>query len=158
WTTSLAPVVEVTGSDPNGLPDGTTVTIDADLNGDGDFLDAGEAGYATGTLHGGAAFITLPAFSGLGTYSLQARVTDPAGNQGTSPIVGLRITDENAPPPPVFTGISPDTGLFANDQLTPSQNLTLSGLGAAGATITLYRVGLTGSLGTTTANSSGAWS
>ncbi len=83
-TGSLAPVVQVTATDLNGLPDRTTVSIDVDKNNDGNFTDAGESGYASGTLTGGAASITLPALSGTGTYPMRARVSDRAGNQGTS--------------------------------------------------------------------------
>jgi RHS repeat-associated protein len=93
-TTSLAPVVTVTAVDPNNtLPDGTQVRIDVDLNNDGDFSDPGESSYTTGTLTGGVATITLPAMSGAGTYPIQARVTDLAGNEGTStPTGSITIT------------------------------------------------------------------
>jgi YD repeat-containing protein len=49
--------------------------------------------FATGTLTDGHATIKLPKLgSGTGTYSLDARVTDLAGNQGTSATVTLSVT------------------------------------------------------------------
>ena len=61
------------------------------------------------------------------------------------------------PPVPAITAISPDTGYSSTDQITYSQNLTLSGTGPTGATITLYRTDLGTSIGTATV-SSGTWS
>jgi hypothetical protein len=57
------------------------------------------------------------------------------------------------PAAPVFTGISPDTGLSSTDQITNSQNLTLSGTAAANAGVTISRADL-GVIGSTTANGS----
>jgi RHS repeat-associated protein len=83
--------VSVTAWDLNGLPNGTTVTLDVDTNNDGNFTDPGETGYASGSLTDGAATITLPTLPGLGTYTLEARVTDRAGNQGTSATATLQV-------------------------------------------------------------------
>src|SRR5207245_3840866 len=58
--------------------------------------------------------------------------------------------------PPVFTGISPDTGSSSSDQITTSQNISLSGTSAVSATVTVSRADV-GVLGTTTANGSGNW-
>jgi RHS repeat-associated protein len=96
-TTSLGPQVQVTASDLNGLPDGTAVALDVDLNGDGLFTGPGETGYASGTLHAGAATITLPLLPGTGTYQLRARVTDRAGNQGTSAVQTLQVGTVSSP-------------------------------------------------------------
>lgn len=52
YTESLTPEVTVTARDPFGVWPGSTVTLDVDLNGDGDYVDAGEAGYARGYLGG----------------------------------------------------------------------------------------------------------
>jgi RHS repeat-associated protein len=62
------------------------------------------------------------------------------------------------PAPPVFTGVSPDTGSSSSDQITSSQNLTLSGTALPGATVTASRRGV-GVLGSVTANAvTGVWS
>ncbi len=90
---TLAPTVFVTASDAVGIPANATVSIDVDLNDDGNFTDPGEAGYATGTLVNGQAIIKLPQLPALGTYTLEARVTDLAGNQGTSPSPTLFVVD-----------------------------------------------------------------
>src|SRR5205823_5425898 len=58
-TYDLTPEVRVVATDLHGLADGTTVTLDVDLNNDGDFLDASESGYTTGTLTGGLALLEL---------------------------------------------------------------------------------------------------
>jgi RHS repeat-associated protein len=61
------------------------------------------------------------------------------------------------PPPPVFTGVSPDTGSSSSDQITTSQNLTLSGTATPSGTVTISRAGV-GILGSVTANAtSGTW-
>jgi hypothetical protein len=60
------------------------------------------------------------------------------------------------PASPTLTTITPDTGLYNNDQITTGQNLTLSGLAAAGATTPLSRAGV-GVPGSITANGSGVW-
>jgi RHS repeat-associated protein len=81
---TLSPTVQVTASDLGGIPANATVTLDVDLNNDGNYTDSGETGYATGNLVNGQAIITLPQLPSTGTYTFQARVTDKAGNQGTS--------------------------------------------------------------------------
>ena len=83
-TTSLGPEVAVAAQSLLGFPAGATVTLDVDKNNDGDFLDPGETGYATGTLANGHVLIRLPALPSTGTYRVRARVSDLAGNQGTS--------------------------------------------------------------------------
>ncbi len=83
-TYDLTPEVGVVATDLNGIADGTTVTLDVDLNNDGDFADTGETGYASSTLTGGLALFELTPALALGTVKLRARVTDKAGNEGTS--------------------------------------------------------------------------
>ena len=91
-TASLAPEIEVWASDLVGFAPGATVSIDADRNGDSDFDDPGEIGYATAALADGYVRITLPSFSGTGAYHLRARVSDLAGNEGTSAAANITIT------------------------------------------------------------------
>jgi RHS repeat-associated protein len=87
----------VTANDLNGLPDGTTVTVDVDLNNNSSFSDPGETGYTSGTLTGGAATIVLPALPGTGTYPVRVRVSDLAGNQATSSITNVVVTTATSP-------------------------------------------------------------
>jgi RHS repeat-associated protein len=96
-TPSTGPRVVLTGSDSNGLPDGTAVAVDVDLNNNGSFSDPGETGYTSGTLTGGAAVIPLPALPGLGTYPVRVRVSDRAGNQATSTPTNVVVTSATSP-------------------------------------------------------------
>ncbi len=137
-TASRAPQVRVNASDLNGLPNGTTVTLDVDTNNDGNFTDAGETGYAAGTLTDGWVNITLPTLSGQGTYTLQGRVTDLAGNQGTSATVSLQVV---AGSPWSVTGqalsqLDPSgdaVSQLGNAMLSQPIDLTQSGGGGLGA-------------------------
>jgi hypothetical protein len=81
---SLSPVVTVTASDLIGLPPSAAVTLDVDLNNDGNFSDTHETGNATATLTNGYAAVPLNYITTTGTYRVRARVTDLAGNEGTS--------------------------------------------------------------------------
>jgi RHS repeat-associated protein len=83
-TSSYAPVVQVTATDLNGLPDGTSVTVQQQNGGSWTTI-------ATGSLTGGTASITLPSFGAIGSYTLRAQVSDQAGNQGTSSTVNLTV-------------------------------------------------------------------
>src|SRR6266404_1222608 len=96
-TTSFAPVVTVQASDLVGIPPNATVTIDVDTDNEGDFTDSGETAYAGGTLSAnGTATITVPV-TATGTYKLRARVTDMAGNEGTSSIQTMLVTTVTNP-------------------------------------------------------------
>ncbi|MBI1918883.1 MAG: SBBP repeat-containing protein [Planctomycetes bacterium] len=59
-------------------------------------------------------------------------------------------------PPPVLTTITYDSGSSNSDQITNDQTLTLSGTAQANAMVTLDLAGV-GTIGTTTADSSGLW-
>jgi RHS repeat-associated protein len=80
------PRIVVTVSDPlpsGGFPPTATVTLDA---------TPGGTGYATATLvNGQAVFTNYTAFTPGTTVQLQARITDAAGNQGTSANSSVQI-------------------------------------------------------------------
>lgn len=59
-------------------------------------------------------------------------------------------------PGAAVTGISTDTGAFANDGITSDANLALNGTAPAGASVSISRAD-TGSLGSVAANASGQW-
>src|SRR5262249_35430053 len=80
----------------NGLPNGTTVTLDVDKNNDGNFTDPGESNYASGTLTNGWATLTLPALSALGTYPMRAHATDLAGHLATSALATVVVASDTA--------------------------------------------------------------
>jgi len=89
-----------------------------------------------------------------GTITVEAYATDAAGNQ--SGTVSRTITLDNAAPAaPVITGFTENSGNGADDT-TNDNTPTLTGTADAGATIEIFESGA--SLGTTTADGSGAWS
>jgi len=97
-TTDFGPEVRVVATDLIGVPVTTTVTLDADLNNDNDFADPGEAGYQTATMTAGlAVFAVSPAVTTTGTRKLRARVTDLAGNQGTSAAATVTVVATASP-------------------------------------------------------------
>src|SRR5262249_55840631 len=81
-TYDTTPTVRVTATDLN-LAASTTATVDVDLHNNGIF-GAGETNYASGTLTNGVAIITLPTALSIVTVGMRARVSDKAGNEGTS--------------------------------------------------------------------------
>jgi len=97
FTNDTTPSVTVAATDDgSGVPDGTAVALDVDLNNNGDFADAGEADYVTSTLTAGSAvFDVAPALTE-GTHRLRARVSDEAGNEGTSDISTI-VVDTTRP-------------------------------------------------------------
>ncbi|MBA4191276.1 MAG: hypothetical protein C0467_25115 [Planctomycetaceae bacterium] len=79
------PTITVSATDSGGIAESSTVTLDVDLNNDGDFSDSGETGYATAPLVGGiATFNSYTSLTANTTVRFQTRVTDLAGNEGTS--------------------------------------------------------------------------
>ena len=68
-TSSITPLATVTASDTgSGVPDGTAVALDVDLNNDGDFSDTGETDYTPSALVSGTTtFAVTPALAE-GTY------------------------------------------------------------------------------------------
>ena len=79
-------------------------------------------------------------------FGINARIrsvtTGPHGPQFTLEVCGRE--DQLAfltkigplPPPPVISSVSPDTGLYNNDQITsPSTSISLSGTATPGATV-----------------------
>ncbi len=107
--TSLNPMVTIQASDAlAGFPANATITLDVDLNNDGDFTDAGESGYATlnlGNAYGdksGTVSLPLPtALPAAATYGIRARITDIAAVQGTSAAVTTTVTLSSVWPDPI---------------------------------------------------------
>ena len=89
--------VTVLVSDPNGIPDGTTVYLDVDLDDGTDFSGSGESGYTTATTVGGlATFDIAPALTVGSTVRLR-RADNLAGVQGTSSMQSLTINSVGSP-------------------------------------------------------------
>ena len=92
---STVPQVLVTASDLWGFGGTTTVTLDVDLNNDGDYSDPGETGYATTAMTFGSATFSGYSALSVGTVKMRARMSDAAGNEGTSS--SLTVTVSSAP-------------------------------------------------------------
>ena len=118
---------------------------------------ATEIGTATANASGGWSYTTGALATG--SHSLTARATDAAGNTGAASSV-VTVSTAAAPPgprpdAPKIISFSNDSGT-AGDGVTNDNTVTLTGTAAAGSAIRVYD-GAT-QIGTTTANSSGAWS
>jgi hypothetical protein len=81
-TVDPTPQLIVTATDNYGLSATTTVTLDVDLNNNGNFTDTGEWGYRTATMTNDVAVFNLSPALTAGTYPMRARVDDLAGKQG----------------------------------------------------------------------------
>ncbi|MBU6315942.1 MAG: putative Ig domain-containing protein, partial [Acidobacteria bacterium] len=99
--------------------------------------------------------LTVPNTVGVGSHTIGILAASPFH---VSFDIQQSFTLVVAPPVtiPSFTGISPDTGASATDQLTNNAAFTVSGTADANAAIKLYLGGAL--VGTTTANGSGNWS
>jgi Big-like domain-containing protein len=86
------PQLVVVATDLVGLPATATVTLDVDKNDNGSFSDPGETGYQTATMTNGVAVFNLSPALSPGTYPMRARVSDLAGNQGTSAVVTMTLS------------------------------------------------------------------
>ncbi|MFO0804139.1 MAG: RHS repeat-associated core domain-containing protein [Gemmataceae bacterium] len=110
-------VVQASDNVMGGLPATGTVTLDADLNNDGDFTDPGEAGYATATISNGfAAFTSYPYFTPGTTVGIQFTVADSASNTVTTTPTVIVIptspgTGDPGPVTPTTTTVTIGGGL-----------------------------------------------
>jgi PhoPQ-activated pathogenicity-related protein len=95
FTADVTPLVTVTATDAAGLPDGTIVNLDVDLNDDGDFSDPGELGHTQSTLFAGSStFQITPALertTELYKVNLRARVKDTDAVAGSSEVLPLGV-------------------------------------------------------------------
>jgi len=108
-------------------------------------------GTATAGTDGSWSFTSSTTLSS-GVHYFTATATDTAGNVSAS---SSTWTIDSSVTVPTITGISSDTGTSSSDGITNDKTLILSGTADAGATITVYLGG--SSIGTTTADSTGAW-
>lgn len=87
-------------------------------------------------------------------HNLTASATDASGNVSQAS-AALKVTvDSVAPAVPKIASFQPDTGT-SGDGITNANRLTLAGTAEAGSTVNVFDG--TTSIGTTTANASGAW-
>ena len=93
----------------------------------------------------------------VGAHNLSATATDLAGATSASsgdPVVTITSSSAPAPNAPVILSASPDSGPVSN-LTTTSNELTLTGTGAANTTITVFDGA--SQVGTTTTNAHGVW-
>ena len=91
-----------------------------------------------------------------GSHSLTAKAIDTAGNVSAAGSLALTV-DTAAPATPTLSlSAASDSGSSDTDRITKVTTPTLTGTAEANSTVTLYEGGTV--LGTTTADSTGAWS
>jgi uncharacterized repeat protein (TIGR02059 family) len=93
-----------------------------------------------------------------GVRSITAKASDAAGNASAASAALAVTVDATAPDKPMGWDLiaADDSGASSTDNLTNKQNVTITGTAEASATVQLFDG--TTSLGTTTANASGAFS
>ena len=101
-TNDSSPAITVTATDGvSGVAERGTVSLDIDLNNDGDFDDAGEASYTSSILFGGTITFDISPELAQGNYNLRARVYDILGNENTSLVAPITVdlTGPDVTPP-----------------------------------------------------------
>ncbi len=130
--TSNTSGLTISGSGTTGL----TVTLFDDTDNDG-VQDAGESTLATTTVAGGTftANIALAA----GTHHVAAVQADTAGNLSSAATLDITVDTSASAPTGLDLAAADDTGSSSSDNVTKNtSNLTISGTGETGATITLF--------------------
>jgi hypothetical protein len=158
-----APVITAISSDTgssnnDGLTNDQTLTLTgtAEANSTVELFRGGVSiGSVTADGSGNWSFNYTATTLANGSYSFTAAATDIAGNTGPASTAFNVTIDTAAPAAPVISGITNDTG-SSNDGITSDQTLVITGTAEANSVVELLRNGV--SIGTTTANSSGAWS
>jgi hypothetical protein len=89
-----------------------------------------------------------------GTYSVTATAMDVAGTTSAASAPMTIVIESQAPPAPIVTGVSPQTGTSAS--VTEAHNLIISGTTQAGNLVVVLVNG--GYVGATMAGSNGTWS
>ena len=94
------------------------------------------------------------------TISVTAKITDAAGNPGTTSLADSAKVDTAAPAAPVavLNPFAPDDTGTIGDSTTSNPSPAISGSGSPGEIITLYAADGVSVLGTAVVNASGTWS
>jgi hypothetical protein len=158
-TAPVAPVVTGFSPDSGVVGDGITNAQAPTISGTaepGSTVTLYRNGGRVATLTAGAsgAWNYTSSNLGDGTYAFTATATDLAGN--VSPVSApLNITIDTHIGDVHFSGISPDTGLKNNDEVTNARNISLFGTADANTTVQLFQNGA--AIGSTVTSSSGNW-
>jgi len=149
-TAPAAPVITSLVTSPGYTFTGTAEifsTVEVTLDGVGVVATA----TADGAGNWSASYVGSPLAPG--SYDFTAVATDLAGNTGAA---SGNYSVNTALASPMFTGISPDSGISSSDQITKNTKLAFAGTAPADSIVEITRVG-TGVIGSTTADGSGAW-
>jgi hypothetical protein len=94
-----------------------------------------------------------------GIYTFNAMALDVVGNASKASAPFTLVVDNVAPPSPVISGVSPDTGFSNSDALTRMNTLELRGTAQANALVSVFLNGQTGAhqVGSVVANDLGQW-
>jgi VCBS repeat-containing protein len=158
-TDDVAPVTGTVAN--NGSTNDTTPTLSgtAEANSVVTIKD-GATTLGTATANGSGAWSFTTAALSQATHSFTATATDAASNTGTASTSYSVTIDTAAPSAPSITSVTDDvapvTGTVANNGSTNDTTPTLSGTAEANSVVTIKDGATT--LGTVTANGSGAWS
>ena len=125
--------ITVTATDiGDGIPNGTPVYLDVDTNHDGDFVDSEDRiDYAQAVLRNGQCAFLVSQPLDDGTYGLQVRVSDRAGNEGSGEATAT--IDTIAP----MSSITPLSAITKN---TTAFAVNWSGTDAGGSGIVSYDI------------------
>ncbi|MHC2992482.1 autotransporter [Pontibacter sp. HJ8] len=163
WFTVLKPLLQPAAADTKA-PETTITTKPAAITNSNsatfEFTSNESKVYFETSLNG-AAYATNATpltLSGLadGTYTLNVRAVDAAGNKDASPATYTWIVITAPPTAPVFAAVTEDRGIASDDQVTSDNTLRLSGKAQAGVEVKVSEAGK-GVLGTTKANTAGDW-
>ncbi|MCP5014893.1 MAG: hypothetical protein GY938_06355, partial [Ketobacter sp.] len=160
-TAPSVPVVSAITTDTNVATDEVTSDTTLEFSGTADanvtievFIDAVSIGSTSSDGAGNWSFDHTGTSLAAATYSVTATASDVAGNTSAASSTLNVTVDTAAPAAPAVTAISNDTG--SADGITSDTTLAISGTSEADALVTVLVGG--GSVGTTSANGSGAWS
>ena len=101
----------------------------------------------------------VPVSLGDNTYTFSAVALDVVDNESKPSLPFALVVDNVAPPVPVITGVTPDTGISASDALTRLNTIELQGTAQANALISIYLDGTASAawIGSVVADDFGHW-
>jgi len=145
-------------SSTDGITNDTTLIISGSAPANATVLvykDGVQIGSATADGTGAWSFDYTGTTLASGTYAFTA-VSRVSGQDSVASTAKTVIVDTNAPTAPAVTGITTDDGDSSSDGITTDRTLVIHGTAEANSTVEVFKDGV--SIGTTTANGSGAWS
>jgi len=151
---TVAPAVSIALAQDTGSSSTDKITSNGALKGTADpnatvTIKEGSITLGTVTADGTGAWTFLPSGLANGAHAITVSEIDTAGNIGTASLTFTLDTTA----PAVSIALAQDTGTSSTDNLT--SNAQLKGTADPNATVTIKEGGVT--LGTATANASGAW-